>query len=74
MVVRSSPGAQLNTAACRLGRADKLDDALALLALNEQFYPNSSIMYVFRGNILLMKGDTANAVQAFRGAVHRDST
>jgi hypothetical protein len=74
MVVRSASGAQLNTAAFRLARADKLDDALALLALKQQFYPNSSIMYVFRGNILLMKGDTANAVQAFRESVHRDST
>lgn len=65
---------QLNTAAFRLGRANKFDDALALLALNEQFYPASSGMYVFRGNILLMKGDTTNAAQAFREAVRRDST
>ena len=65
---------QLNTAAFRLGRAGKFDDALALLGLNEQFYPNSSAMYVFRGNILLMKSDTNAAAAAFREAVKRDST
>jgi predicted negative regulator of RcsB-dependent stress response len=31
-------------------------------------------MSVFKGNILLMKGDTAAAVLAFREAVQRDST
>ncbi|MGH7622628.1 MAG: c-type cytochrome [Gemmatimonadaceae bacterium] len=65
---------QLNTAAFRLGRANKFDDAFAVLGLNEQLYPNSSGMSVFRGNILLMKGDTTAAAQAFREAVRRDST
>jgi Flp pilus assembly protein TadD len=37
-------------------------------------FPNSSAMSVFKGNILLMKGDTASAVAAFREAVRRDST
>ena len=49
---------QLNIAAFRLGRANKFDEALAVLRLNEEFYPNSSGMYVFRGNVLLMKADT----------------
>jgi len=65
---------QLNTAAFRLGRANKVDDALALLALNEEFYPKSSGMYVFRGNVLLMKADTAGAERAYREAIRRDST
>lgn len=65
---------QLNTAAFRLGRANKVDDALALLTLNEEFYPKSSGMYVFRGNVLLMKADTAGAEKAYREAVRRDST
>jgi hypothetical protein len=65
---------QLNIAAFRLGQAGKTDDALALLGLNEQFYPASSGMYVFRGSILLMKGDTSSAAQAFREAIKRDST
>jgi hypothetical protein len=65
---------QLNTAAFRLGRANKFDEALALLRLNEELYPNSSGMYVFRGNVLLMKADTAGAAQAYREAIRRDST
>ena len=64
----------LNTAAFRVARAGKPDDALALLKLNEELFPSSSGMYVFRGNILLMKGDTTAAAAAFREAVKRDST
>ena len=62
----------LNTAAFRLGRAGKYDEAFALLRLNEEMFPTSSGMYVFRGNISLMKGDTTAAVAAFREAVRRD--
>jgi hypothetical protein len=62
----------LNTAAFRLGRAGKYDEAFALLKLNEEMFPNSSAMYVFRGNINLMKGDTTAAVAALREAVRRD--
>jgi hypothetical protein len=62
----------LNTAAFRLGNAKKFDEAFAILRLNEELYPNSSGMYVFRGNINLMKADTAAAEAAFREAVRRD--
>jgi hypothetical protein len=65
---------QLNIAAFRLGRANKFDEALAVLRLNEEFYPNSSGMYVFRGNVLLMRADTAGAAIAYREAIRRDST
>ena len=64
----------LNTAAFRLARAGKFDEALALLKLNEEQFPHSSGMYVFRGNISLMRGDSAAAATAFREAVRRDST
>ena len=64
----------LNIAAFRLGRASRFDDAFALLRLNEELFPGSSGMYVFRGNIFLMRNDTAGAVAAFREAVRRDST
>jgi hypothetical protein len=64
----------LNIAAFRLGRASRFDDAFSLLRLNEQFFPASSGMYVFRGNIELMRGDSSAAVAAFREAVRRDST
>jgi hypothetical protein len=64
----------LSSAAFRLGRAGRFDDALALLRLNEELYPGSSGMYVFRGNINLMRGDTTAAETAFREAIRRDST
>lgn len=62
----------LNTAAFRAGRAGKYDEAFALLKLNEELFPKSSGMYVFRGNINLMKGDTTAAEAAFREAIKRD--
>jgi hypothetical protein len=64
----------LNTAAFRLAQANKFDDALALLRLNEELFPRSSGMYVFRGNINLMRADTNAAATAFREAIRRDST
>jgi len=66
--------ASLNTAAFRTGSAGKVGDALALLDFNESMFPGSSALSVFRGNILLMRGDTTEAAAAFREAVRRDST
>jgi hypothetical protein len=62
----------LSIAAFRLGRAGRFDDAFALLRLNEELFPGSSAMSVFRGNINLMRGDTTAAAAAFREAVRRD--
>ncbi len=64
----------LNIAAFRLARAGKFGDALALLQYNAGFFPASSGMQVFRGNINLMRGDTMAAAAAFREALRRDST
>jgi hypothetical protein len=64
----------LNIAAFRLGRAGRFDDAFALLRLNEELFPGSSGMAVFRGNVHLMQGDTAAAAAAYREAIRRDST
>lgn len=66
--------ASLSTAAFRLGRENRFEDALTVLDYNERLFPGSSGMAVFRGNILVMKGDTAGAIGAFREAVRRDST
>lgn len=66
--------ASLNTAAFRLARAGRFAEALALLKQNEALYPKSSGLYVFRGNISLMRGDTTGAAAAFREAITRDST
>ena len=62
----------LNITAFRLGRANKFDEAFAALRLNEELYPNSSGMYVFRGNVELMRADTTAAAKAFREAIRRD--
>jgi hypothetical protein len=64
----------LNIAAFRLGRANRFDDAFALLRVNEEFFPRSSAMYVFRGNVSLMRGDTSAAEAAYREAVRRDTS
>ena len=62
----------LNTAAFRTARAGKIDDALALLRLNEQLYPNTAALSIVRGNIMLMRADTSSAAAAFREAIRRD--
>jgi len=64
----------LNTAAFRAGREQRVDDALRLLAFNEELFPQSSGLSVFRGNLMLMRGDTIAAGAAFREALRRDST
>ncbi|HJU88961.1 MAG TPA: c-type cytochrome [Gemmatimonadaceae bacterium] len=64
----------LNIAAFRLGRAGKYDEAFKLLELNEELFPSSSGMYVFRGNVSLMRGDTAGAAAAYREAIRRDTS
>ena len=65
----------LSIAAFRTARdGKKPDEALALLRYNEELFPNSSAMSVFKGNIQLIKGDTAAAEAAFREALRRDST
>jgi hypothetical protein len=64
----------LNMIAFRLARAGKVDDALALLALNESFYPASSLTALARGNVQLMKADTNGAAASFRQAIQRDTT
>jgi len=62
----------LNAAAFRTARAGKIDDGLALLRLNEEFYPNTAALSIVRGNIALMHADTAAAAAAFREAIRRD--
>jgi len=63
----------LNMAAFRLGQAGKFDEAFAVLRFNSGFFPGSSGMAVFEGNIYLMKGDTNSAANSFRDAIQRDT-
>jgi len=62
----------LSSAAFRLARANKFDEALRVLRVNDSLFPNSSALNVFKGNILLMRADTAGAAAAFREAVRLD--
>lgn len=64
----------LSIAAFRVAREQKFEDALVILGVNEELFPGSSAMSVFRGNIQLMRGDTTAAAASFREAVQRDST
>lgn len=64
----------LNSAALRVARASKYDDAFALLRLNEEMFPAASSTHLFRGNIHALRGDTAAAVASLREAIRRDST
>lgn len=64
----------LNIAAFRVARENHIADALVLLGLNETMFPGSSGLSVFRGNVLLMGGDTTAAANAYREAIRRDST
>lgn len=64
----------LPTAAFQLARGSKFPEAMALLALNDQTFPNSAPTAAARGSVLLMQGDTNGAVAAFREALKRDST
>lgn len=62
----------LNTAAFRLGRAGKFEEAFALLRLNEEQFPGRPALSIVLGNIHLMRADTAAAADAFREALRRD--
>jgi hypothetical protein len=62
----------LNTAALRVARAGKPDEALALLGTNEQHFPKGASTHVTRGNIELLRGDTTAAEAAYRKALELD--
>jgi len=64
----------LTSAALTLAQQKKFDEAFALLKLNEENFPGSSPTAVTRGNVSLLRGDTAAAEAAFREAIKRDST
>lgn len=62
----------LNSAATRVARAGKPDDALALVRVNEEHFPDGTAVLITRGDIELMRGDTTAAATAFRQALERD--
>ena len=57
-----------------IAQARRFDEALGLLAVNEEMHPTSAIVSFTRGDILLAKADTAGAVAAYQMTLRRDST
>lgn len=64
----------LNSAAVRVARAGKPDDARAILHVNDDHFAGGTSVPITRGNIALMLGDTTAAAAAYREALQRDST
>lgn len=62
----------LSGAGLRLARAGRFDEALALLGLNEEHFPGSSGIALTRGTVVLLRGDTTAAAEAFREALRRN--
>lgn len=62
----------LNTAAFRTARAGKTDEALALLRVNDEHFPESAALHISRGNVHLMRQDTTAAAESFREALRRE--
>jgi hypothetical protein len=58
--------------ALQLTNANKPDDALALLQLNAEFYPNSAPTYGGMGQAYLKKNDKENAVRNFEKVIQLD--
>ena len=64
----------LSALARTISQQRRFDEALALIALNDETHPTSAFVSFTRGDILLAKADTAGAVAAYRVALQRDST
>ena len=62
----------LNAAAQALLAARRADDALGVLRLNAEFFPNSAGVAGQMGEAYLAKADTANAIAMYRQAIQRD--
>ncbi|HEV2750670.1 MAG TPA: c-type cytochrome [Gemmatimonadales bacterium] len=55
-------------------RARRIDNAIGLLELSREFFPNSGMTPAARGDVYLQQGDTALALASYREALTKDST
>ena len=55
-------------------RAGRIENALGLLRLSAELFPNSGMTPVAKGDVYLQKGDTTQALAALREALAKDST
>ena len=56
------------------GRAGRTENAIGVLQLSAEFFPNSGMTPAARGDVYLEKGDTAQALASYREALAKDST
>lgn len=59
-------------AATTLSQAREFDAALALLTLDNEFYPGGSDLMVATGDVQRVRGDTAAAIRSYREALARE--
>lgn len=64
----------LNEMSRQLIRGGKPDDALALLRLNAEQFPESGMPILLMGEAQVVKGDTAAAIESIRAAIAKDTT
>ena len=62
------------TAIIEMARGGHTDDALVLLRISNGAYPQAPAPLDAMAEVYLMRGDTAGALEEFRGALQRDST
>ena len=55
-------------------RARRIDNAIGLLELAREFFPNSGMTPAAKGDVYLQQGDTALALASYREALAKDST
>jgi hypothetical protein len=64
--------ASLSAAAEELRGQGRIDDAIGILRLNLEFFPNSALVLYSLGEAYLAKADTANAVTNYRQALQKE--
>jgi tetratricopeptide (TPR) repeat protein len=64
--------ASLTAAAGELREQGRVDDALGILRLNAEFFPNSALVSYWLGETYLAKADTTNAVASYRQALQQE--
>ncbi|MEP2669635.1 MAG: serine hydrolase [Cyclobacteriaceae bacterium] len=65
---------QLNLLGYQLIQMDRMDDAMKILRLNQEEFPQSANTYDSYGDALLASGDSTNALMNFKEALAMDST
>src|SRR5436853_4624413 len=55
------------------GRAGRTENAIGLLQLSAEFFPNSGMTPAARGDVYLQKGDTTQALASYREARAKDA-